>query len=311
MSLRIFLLSVTMLLVFPAGSRAFQGYVQTFGDNATLSWGSGEAEVSRELAPAGEDATVNPLAIRKAVSGARKQLLDIILSVRIDARRTVSAYLSEDAELAARVRGVVQNSPLERPVGAGQGGAVRVSERFRDKLAELVLPTTIQFQSGIPPKLSTSMEQSMGFEGGVPEPVGGNSGGYTGLIIDARGLEVTPALTPVVYGQDGQGVYGTFLVSRDSAVSKGVAAYATTSDPGILAERVGKRPLTVRALSAYGSWRTDLIIPTSMARLVAAVASSPSVAGNCRVVIVVDERRPKVADPVVESTEPGEAPGSE
>lgn len=160
----------------------------------------------------------------------------------------------------------------------------------------MILPTTIQFQSGIPPKLSTSMEQSLAFDGSAPEHVGASTVGYTGIIFDARGLKITPSLTPVVYGQDGQGAYGAFLVSRANAVNKGVAAYATTADPAALRERVGSRPLVIKAVSAYGSWRTDLIVTTPMARLVRAVMSSGEAVSNCRVVIVLDAPAP---EPVV------------
>lgn len=64
--------------------------------------------------------------------------------------------------------------------------------------------------------------------------MGSSALSYTGVIFDARGLKVTPALAPVVYGQDGQGAYGVFLVSRANAVDKGVVGYATTADPAAL-----------------------------------------------------------------------------
>ncbi|QJB57857.1 hypothetical protein [Pseudodesulfovibrio sp. zrk46] len=299
MSLRIVLFSALILFVFPGVALPFEGYVQSYSQNATLSWGTGEIVVPRVLATQiGGDSSLSPLAVRKATSSARKQLLDIIMSVRIDAKRTVSAYLSEDADLAARVRGAVQNSPLERPNVFGEEGEVRVSEHFRGKLAELVLPTTIQFQSGIPPKLSTSMEQSMGYQGAVPEKAGSGSS-YTGVIIDARGMKVTPALVPVVYGQDGVGAYGAFQVSRANAVEKGVVAYATAADPALLRERVGANPLTVRAVSAYGSWRTDILITTPMANLVRAIMRTPELSEKCSVVVVIsvpEDERDKVEE---------------
>lgn len=310
MSLRIFLLTVAALLVFPMSALSFQGYVQSFGDNATIAWGNGEIAVIRSLGTPGEDdvSELTPLSIRKAATSARKQMLDMILSTRIDAKRTVSAYLSEDAELAARVRGLVQNSPLERPAVFDDGGVVRASERFRAKLAELILPTTIQFQSGIPPKLSSSTGQDMNYNNSVPEAVGSENGGYTGVIIDARGMQVTPALTPVIYGQDGVGAYGPFLVSRANAIEKGVAAYATTTEAAALRYRVGDRPLVVRALKAFGSWRTDLIISTPMAQLVRAVMDSPQAARECRMVIAVTPpaAAKAEAEPVVETEEAGE-----
>lgn len=296
MFLRITLLSLCLFLAFSGPAAAFRGHVQNFSDNATLFWGDGEINVFRPLEPAANGGTLSPLAVRKAVISARKQLLDIILSTRINSKATVSAYLSEDADLAARVRGMVQNSPLERPAMFDETGEVRVYETFRGKLAELVLPTTIQFQSGIPPKLSTSLEQQFEYQQAPPEVAGNGSISYTGVIIDARGLQVTPCLSPVVYGQDGVGAYGAFLVSRENAIRNGVVAYSTTPDPAQLRSRGGSNPLIIRALNAYGSWRTDLIISTPMANLVRATMSSPSLAGSSRVVIVLSDELPKAEE---------------
>lgn len=290
MSVRLILLILCTLLIVPTSSLAFDGYVQPVGDGGTIAWGNGGLSVVRPLGTSGEDGSepLTPLSVRKAASNARKQLLDMIMDVRIDSKRSVSSFLAESDEQAARVRGIVQNSPLERPSMFEEGGEVRVSERLRGKLAELILPTTIPFQSGIPPKLSTSMEESMAYEPPSPEEVGSGAVGYTGVIVDARGKKVTPCLTPVIYGQDGVGSYGAFMISRANAVEKGVAAYATTSDPLALSERVGRQPLVVRALNAYGSWRTDIIVSTPMAQLVHAVMQGEDAVDNCRLVIVVD-----------------------
>ncbi len=288
MSLRTVLISSLILLAFPCVSSAFQGYAQSFDDNAVIWWGNGEIAVSQTLGtPESEDVHLNPLAVRKAASAARKQLLDVILSVRIDAKQTVSAFLADNRELATRVRGLVQNSLLKRPMSFGEGGDVRVSEQFRGKLAELVLPTTMPFQSGIAPRLPTSLEQEFNYRQTGPEEVGIETADYTGVVIDARELDLTPALAPVIYGQDGVGAYGAFLVSRENAINRGVVAYATTMDTEQLRERVGSRPLIVRALKAYGSWRTDVIIPTSMAQMVGKVMRTGDVAEFCRVVIVL------------------------
>lgn len=294
---RIVFFILLSLLTFPVNSLAFQGYVQSFGEDGTISWGSGDIVVVRDLTSVenGTSENLTPLAVRKATSQARKQMLDMVMGIRIDSKRTISAYLAGDDELAARVRGVVHNSPFQRPAMFDGTGEVRVSESLRGKLSELVFPTTIQFQSGIPPRLSTSMEQSMSFND-KPEQVGGAAGTYTGVIIDARGLKVTPSLAPVVYGQDGLGAYGPFVVSRDNAIAHGVAAYATTSDPGALSSRVGSRPLTVKALNAYGSWRTDLIITTSMSKLIRAVMRPGDIVDRCRVVIVIDAPEPPAAE---------------
>lgn len=289
MPLRIILLSLAIFLAFPCWAVAFQGHVQHFSDGAVITWGDGKLSVLRDMASPGEAGTVNPLAVRKAVTSARKQLLDMILATRIDSKRTVSAYLSADRSLAARVRGMVQNSPMELPDMYAPDGQVRVYERFRGELAELVMPNTLPYQSGILPKLSTSMEEQFDYNESQVEVTSSGAISYTGIIVDARELKVTPCLAPIIYGQDGLGAYGVFMVSRGNAIQKGVVAYSTTPDPAQLRSRVGKNPLIVKALNAYGSWRTDLIVSTPMAKLMRAIMSTPDIAGDSRVVIVLSD----------------------
>ena len=293
MSFKIVFHILLLLLVFPATAFSFQGFVQSFEEGGSIAWGNGEISVVRVLEKPEDTSNekLTPFDVRRITTQARKQMLDMVLSVRIDSKRTVSAFLSGDDELSAGVRGLIHNSPFKRPAMFDEGGEIRVSESFRGKLSELVLPTTIQFQSGIPPRLSTSMEQSLSFANKAPEAVGSSASGYTGLIVDARGLKVTPALVPVVYGQDGLGAYGSFLVSRANAINNGIVAYASTNDPAALRERVGSRPLVVKALSAYGSWRTDIVISSPMARLVRAIMRPGDIVDKCRVVIVIDAPR--------------------
>jgi hypothetical protein len=291
MPLRIFIPILLSFLFLSPPAHSFDGLVQPVGTNGTIVWGTGEVVVVRGVEGASSDesnATLSPLALRTAVTQARKQLLDMVMSVRIDGRQTVRAFLSGDSDAAAQVRGIIQNSLYRGPGPYDGAGTVRVSERLRGQLAELILPTTIQFQSGIPPKLSTARGQDAEMIGDAPEAVGGGTRGYTGVVVDARGLGITPALAPVIFGQDGYGAYGYFGVSRNSVVQKGMVAYSVSDNPKVLAERVGDRPLMVRGLSAYGSWRTDVVIAADEARLVRAVTKAGPVADGCRVVILVD-----------------------
>lgn len=279
---------ILSLFLFSASASAFEGYVFYTEDGGMIQWGDGEISVVKEVEAGEGEEPWSPLAIRKAASQARRQMLDMLMSVRIDGRQTVSSYLADNAELAAQVRGLVHNSLFQGPETFSEVGTVTVSESLRGKLAELILPTTIPFQSGIPPKLSTSMEQSMTFTGAMPEEVGVSDSGYTGVIIDARGLQVTPALTPVVYGQDGLGAYGAFVVGRTNTIEQGVVAYAKKNDPPVLSVRVGSRPLVVRALKTYGSWRTDLVVSTANAHLIRSIMRKDDVAAKCGMVIILD-----------------------
>jgi len=289
MSLRIFLLIIVSIVFIPSYAPAFEGFVQTVDKTGTVSWGNGEIVVSGEVVKKDKAEAASPMAVRKAVTLARKQMLDMLMSIRIDGKQTVSAYLAGESAIASQVRGLIQNSFFQGPKPFDAVGHIQVSEQLRGALAELILPTTLQFQSGIPPKLATSTKEGLSLsDDNAPEEVGSGTRGYTGVVIDARGLQITPALVPTIYGQDGFGAYGSFVVSRTNTVNRGLVAYAVTDDPAELRERVGIRPLQVKASGVYGPWRTDLIVPSADARLIRAIAKKGIIAEGCRVVIVVD-----------------------
>ena len=77
-------------------------------------------------------------------------------------------------------------------------------------------------------------------------PVGSAVGGYTGLIVDCRGLGLKPVMSPVIKNANGQAIYGYKNLDYDKVVSNGMAGY--TTDMG-RATRAGSNPLVVKAVS--------------------------------------------------------------
>lgn len=279
---------VLAVLASAAPAMAFRGYVQS-GESGSIAWGNGMIDTNATVevpASAPDHDRAQAIAVRGAVAHARKTMLDFILGVNIDSSMTVGKFLAGDPAAAEIVRGLVHNSRLERPGAFDEKGRVAVYASLRGELAQAVLPATIPFQSGIAPRLpgaDVAAERSPAFAVGR-----GYETARTGIVIDARGQNVRPALVPVIYGADGIAVYGAYLVSRSSAVEKGVAAYATTDDPTVLAERVGIRPMVVKAVSAAGRNRSDVVISDSDASIVAGVLAQPGNLSRCAVVIILD-----------------------
>jgi hypothetical protein len=75
----------------------------------------------------------------------------------------------------------------------------------------------------------------------------------TGLIVDARGLKLTPYLAPRLIDESGQELYGIDRLSEQARRSSGVAAYALGMEQAKKSLRVGDRPLVLRGLEAKGS----------------------------------------------------------
>lgn len=307
------LLTLFLLLVCTQMAFAFRGHVQSH-EGASVHWGNGEVVSSVTVKPVGD--VLDPvrrksLAVREAAVTARKQMLDVIEQVRIDSNQTVGYRLAEDLEASEEVRMLLQNSPLTLPLPSEEGtvesmGEVSASISMRGAMAELLLPTTIPFLSGIPPKLDKA-EQAPPEDMVDPMGLGVRPGsGYSGVIIDARGLDITPALCPVVYDGSGVGVYGPFVVSRSVAVNSGVAAYSNSDEWVVVRSRVGETPLVVQATGKATA--TDPVISASDAALARAVLGKKGIGDQARVVIVLDRETAQDA-PVLDGETPEDEQG--
>lgn len=49
---------------------------------------------------------------------------------------------------------------------------------------------------------------------------------YTGMVVDARGMQTRPAMSPKILDENGQEVYGSVIVEREYAVQQGMSGYA-------------------------------------------------------------------------------------
>ena len=72
-------------------------------------------------------------------------------------------------------------------------------------------------------------------------------GGYTGLIVDCRGLALSPVMSPVIQNTDGTKIYGHKNLDSDYVVSHGMASYTKNISTGT--GRAGNNPLVIKAVS--------------------------------------------------------------
>ena len=75
--------------------------------------------------------------------------------------------------------------------------------------------------------------------------ISGAIGGFTGLIVDCRGLGLKPVMSPVIKNADGQSIYGHANLDYDKVIEIGMAGY--TTDVNNVA-RAGSNPLVVKAV---------------------------------------------------------------
>ncbi len=113
-------------------------------------------------------------------------------------------------------------------------------------------------------------------------------GVYTGLIIDARGLGMRPAMAPKILDQDGDEVYGTRFVSREYAVDIGMVGYDKDVNQARINERVTDNPLIVKAVDASGPNKTDAVISDADAHMIHNAAANLNFLKHCKVMFILD-----------------------
>jgi hypothetical protein len=111
---------------------------------------------------------------------------------------------------------------------------------------------------------------------------------YTGLIVDARGLGVRPAMTAKIRNEDGKEVYGSAYVSRQYVVEQGMMGYLKDVETAQANPRVTDRPLIIKALKTDGPNKTDLVISNRDALLLHGMKEHLSFLEKARVMVVLD-----------------------
>ncbi|HOK06516.1 MAG TPA: hypothetical protein PK836_00915 [Syntrophales bacterium] len=221
-----------------------------------------------------------PLCIRAAKVVAMRDILEIVQGVRIDSETMVKDYVVESDTIKAAVNGIVKNVVQVGEPSYMSDGTCEVKYRMSMKgpFMQAILPKAIADDKKTdtpPPKVKVR-----------PTPPGEEV--YTGLVVDARGLNARPAMSPKVFDEDGKEVYGSLVVSKEYAVQQGISGYARDLTAAQSNPRVTNNPLTVKAISAEGPGRSDLKISNQDAGKLRGIKENQAFMKQCRVMIVLD-----------------------
>lgn len=110
----------------------------------------------------------------------------------------------------------------------------------------------------------------------------------SGLIIDAGGLDLKPAMVPKIYSEGGELIYGPGDVDNSYLTRQGIAGYARSIDQARSNERVGENPMVVKAEKIRGENNCDVVIPVDEASKLMKASSDNDFLEECRVMFVVN-----------------------
>lgn len=220
-------------------------------------------------------AQARAMAERAAQVVAYRNLLEATKGVRVDSTTLVENFMTTSDVIKAEVSGIIQGAMIMDKKYMSDGSVeITVGMKLTGALADALLPKA----PATPPVLMTP-------PAGAPAVTGQL---YTGLIIDARGLNVKPAMAPKVLNEDGKEVYGSAWINRDYAVREGMAGYMKDRDAAQSNPRVTDKPLMVKALKVSGDARVDTVISNADALMLQSASQNLTMLQKCRVIILVD-----------------------
>jgi hypothetical protein len=213
-----------------------------------------------------------------AAARARQQAYRLILqagkSLQLTSTQTVEAYVGDNLQLLAEFENLAKQASVVQTEFLSTG-PVEVT---------LELPLTGAFASLMLPDTVTRLEE---INGGESRPEA-DASAYTGLVVDARGLAVEPAMCFQLLDEDGSEVYGPAYASRENVVAGGMCRYVADIEKISENPRVGENPLIVKAIRVRPPGASDIVISdTDASRLKSSVAHLAFLR-NCRVLVVLE-----------------------
>lgn len=216
--------------------------------------GSGAAN----LRDAGGNPAVARIGAEKAAKlDALRSCMETLKGVQLQSGQTVGGALQSDAALTGKVEGLVRGfKVVGKPRYFSDGGVeLDVEVPLEGALSEALLPK-------------------------AEAPAAGTS-----LVVDARGQKVLPALAPRILDEAGKELYGPGSLGEAGRRAGGAAAYARDLEAAkaTLKDRVGDRPIVVKAVAAKGA---DVVV--SAADAAALTGKSLAFLADGKVVILAD-----------------------
>ncbi|MBN2465442.1 hypothetical protein JXD38_07445 [candidate division WOR-3 bacterium] len=111
---------------------------------------------------------------------------------------------------------------------------------------------------------------------------------YTGILVDAKGLNARPALFPQIVTETGDDVFSSDFADPEQVTAHGLVGYFYDRTQALTGNRVGTNPLVVRALGVTGTNFCDLIVNQSDAARIHGSRSNLDLLSRCRVGFLID-----------------------
>ena len=225
-----------------------------------------------------------PIALREAKADALRNLQEITKSVQVDSAKAIKDFTVGDNVIDTQINDLLKGAEVGDYQYMPDGRAeVNMRISLYGNLARIIMPLAMA-----KPYTETALNEA------TPAPITEIpkvqfvSVVYTGMIVDARGIQARPAILPRIFEEDGTEVYSLSKVDIEYATREGVSGYACGLTAAQTNQRVGDNPITVKALGISGPGKSDIIINNADAQKIRSSAVSASFLKQCKIMIVLD-----------------------
>lgn len=263
------------------GASASNQIIEKLGNQGVVNWTEGYVEAVGIGAPPQRyigTPQARPNALRAGQIDAYRNMLEVINGVRVSSTTTIRDFRVESDIINTQVEGFVKGAKTMKQEYLSDGTVeVTVRMPLSGNISSVIIPRILEKRQVMPaPQL-------------IPQsPAPAASEVFTGLVVDARGIQARPAMSPRIIDEKGQEVYGSMNVDREYAIQQGMSGYARDLTAAQSNPRVTNNPVSVKGLRTEGAGRSDIVIANAEAERIRAAGDNGGFLKKCRVMIVLD-----------------------
>jgi hypothetical protein len=268
--------------------------IEKIGDGS-INWTTGWIKATGLGAPpAGAGpGQARAMAERAGFAVALRNLLETVKGVRIDSETIADTYIIKNDAIRSQVAGFVR------------GAQIAKTDVQPDGSVEVTVKAPLW---GVDSMITAFMAEKPFKSQDLPPESIGESGteGYSGLVIDARGLGVRPACFPMILDEKGEPVYGPQNVHRGTAEKDGMVEYHALPKDAKLSSifgedvfvirpvqitavpREGRRPLRIKGVDKRGALKANVLISNEDAKKIREDNQIGGALRRSKVVVVTD-----------------------
>ena len=212
---------------------------------------------------------------------AMRNLLRLVETTHLDSETTVQDGMLESDRIRTKIEGKIRRVQMVGAPRYMSDGSVNVTMKMQMREVVKVLAEDPGIEAFSPPYEIKQTPQASGSTSTA-------SGVFTGLLIDARGKGISPALSPKVLNEDGDVIYGFADVDRQFSLEQGMIGYLKDIQAARSNARIKDRPFEIKALNSSGNNNSDLVISNADGVRLRQMNREQSFLREARVMVILD-----------------------